>query len=288
MVHLVRNSLDHGLEAPDERRAAGKSETGTLLLKAFHQGGNVIIEIIDDGRGLNTEKIRSKALASGLITEEQNLADEDIHDLIFQPGFSTADQVSDLSGRGVGMDVVRRNIESLGGNVSVKSKAGVGATITVALPLTLAIMDGQLVRLGGDTYIIPLVSIVETIQASEKTMSSIGGERRLLHYRDEYIALIDLKTLFNLPVDHSVQSNLLAIVEHGGSKLALKVEELLGQQQVVIKSLEVNFKRVEGLSGATILGDGSVALILDIAGIDKRSHNQQLVADEIFSSLSTH
>lgn len=288
MVHLVRNSLDHGLEAPDERRKNGKNETGTLLLKAYHQGGNVIIEIIDDGRGLNTEKIRSKALASGLISEDQNLTDEDIHDLIFQPGFSTADQVSDLSGRGVGMDVVRRNIESLGGNVSVKSKAGVGATITVALPLTLAIMDGQLVRLGGDTYIIPLVSIVETIQASEKTMSSIGGERRLLHYRDEYIALIDLKALFNLPTDNSIQSNLLAIVEHGGSKLALKVEELLGQQQVVIKSLEVNFKRVEGLSGATILGDGSVALILDIAGIDKRSHNQQLVADEIFSSLSTH
>ena len=288
MVHLVRNSLDHGLEAPDERRAQGKSETGTLLLKAYHQGGNVIIEIIDDGRGLNTEKIRSKALSSGLITEEQNLSDDEVHDLIFQPGFSTADQVSDLSGRGVGMDVVRRNIESLGGNVSVKSRAGVGATITVSLPLTLAIMDGQLVRLGGDTYIIPLVSIVETIQASDKTMSAIGGERRLLHYRDEYIALIDLKTLFNLPPVEGVGSNLVAIVEHSGSKLALKVDELLGQQQVVIKSLEVNFKRVEGLSGATILGDGSVALILDIAGIDKRSHNQQILADEIFSSLSTH
>ena len=288
MVHLVRNSLDHGLETPDERRADGKHETGTLLLKAYHQGGNVIIEIVDDGRGLNTEKIRSKALSSGLISEEQSLSDDEIHDLIFQPGFSTADQVSDLSGRGVGMDVVRRNIESLGGNVAVKSKAGVGATITVSLPLTLAIMDGQLVRLGGDTYIIPLVSIVETIQASEKTMSAIAGERRLLHYRDEYISLINLKDLFNLPNSNDSITNLVAIVEHGGAKLALKVDELLGQQQVVIKSLEVNFKRVEGLSGATILGDGSVALILDIAGIDKRSHNQQLLADEIFSSLSTH
>ena len=288
MVHLVRNSLDHGLEEPQERRANGKPETGTLLLKAYHQGGNVIIEIIDDGRGLNTEKISAKALSSGLITQEQVLSDDEINDLIFQPGFSTADQVSDLSGRGVGMDVVRRNIESLGGNVAVKSRPGVGATITVSLPLTLAIMDGQLVRLAGDTYIIPLVSIVETIQASEKTMSAIAGEKRLLHYRDEYIALIDLKDLFNLPTRYETQSNLVAIVEHGGSKLALKVDELLGQQQVVIKSLEVNFKRVEGLSGATILGDGSVALILDIAGIDKRSHNQQLLADEIFSSLSTH
>ena len=288
MVHLVRNSLDHGLETPDERRSNGKDETGTLLLKAYHQGGNVIIEIVDDGRGLNTDKIRSKALSSGLISEDQSLTDDEIHDLIFQPGFSTADQVSDLSGRGVGMDVVRRNIESLGGNVAVKSKAGVGATITVSLPLTLAIMDGQLVRLGGDTYIIPLVSIVETIQASDKTMSAIAGERRLLHYRDEYIALINLKNLFNLPDSADSATNLVAIVEHGGSKLALKVDELLGQQQVVIKSLEVNFKRVEGLSGATILGDGSVALILDIAGIDKRSHNQQLLADEIFSSLSTH
>lgn len=288
MVHLVRNSLDHGLENPDERRANGKSDTGTLLLKAYHQGGNVIIEIVDDGRGLNTEKIRSKALSSGLISDDQSLSDDEIHDLIFQPGFSTADQVSDLSGRGVGMDVVRRNIESLGGNVAVKSKAGVGATITVSLPLTLAIMDGQLVRLGGDTYIIPLVSIVETIQASNKSMSAIAGERRLLHYRDEYIALINLKGLFNLPDSADSATNLVAIVEHGGSKLALKVDELLGQQQVVIKSLEVNFKRVEGLSGATILGDGSVALILDIAGIDKRSHNQQILADEIFSSLSTH
>jgi len=288
MVHLVRNSLDHGLETPAERLANGKHETGTLLLKAYHQGGNVIIEIVDDGRGLNTEKIRSKALSSGLISEEQSLSDDEIHDLIFQPGFSTADQVSDLSGRGVGMDVVRRNIESLGGNVAVKSQAGVGATITVSLPLTLAIMDGQLVRLGGDTYIIPLVSIVETIQASEKTMSAIAGERRLLHYRDEYISLINLKNLFNLPDSPDSVTNLVAIVEHGGAKLALKVDELLGQQQVVIKSLEVNFKRVEGLSGATILGDGSVALILDIAGIDKRSHNQQLLADEIFSSLSTH
>ena len=288
MVHLVRNSLDHGLETPEERKSKGKPEVGTLLLKAYHQSGNVIIEIIDDGRGLNTARIREKALSSGLINAEQNLSDDDIHDLIFQPGFSTADAVSDLSGRGVGMDVVRRNIESLGGHVSAQSKKDVGATITVSLPLTLAIMDGQLVRLGEDTYIIPLVSIVETIQASDETLSSIGGERRLLHYRDEYIALIDMKVLFNLPATPKNASNLIAIVEHSGEKLALRVDELLGQQQVVIKSLEVNFKRIEGLSGATILGDGSVALILDIAGIDKRSHNQQILADEIFSSLSTH
>ncbi len=277
MVHLVRNSLDHGLETPDERIAAGKSASGTLTLKAYHQSGNVIIEITDDGRGLNTEKIRSKALENGLITEDQVLSDDEIHELIFKPGFSTADQVSDLSGRGVGMDVVRRNIESLGGNVSLQSKAGEGSTFTVALPLTLAIMDGQLVKLAGDTYIIPLTSIIETIQSDHKSLSSIAGESRLLHYREEYIPLIDMNEMFKLPIEE-VESdipNLLAIVENGVGKLALKVDELLGQQQVVIKSLEVNFKRVDGLAGATILGNGGVALILDVAGIDKLSHKMR-------------
>ncbi|WP_415888576.1 chemotaxis protein CheA [Neptuniibacter sp. SY11_33] len=271
MVHLIRNSLDHGLEAPEERIAAGKSEVGRVELNAYHQGGFIIIDITDDGRGLNTEKIYQKALENGLITADQQLSDSEINELIFKPGFSTADAVSDLSGRGVGMDVVRRNIESLGGHVSVTSEPGHGSTFSVSLPLTLAILDGQLVRVHNETYIVPLIAIVETILADKSAMSPIAGENKLLHFREEYIPLINLRSLFKLPVEDDQQdTNLIAIVENGGQKVGLVVDELFGQQQVVIKSLEVNFKRIEGFAGATILGDGSVALILDIAGLMKR------------------
>lgn len=271
MVHLIRNSLDHGLETPDERTAAGKPESGRVELNAYHQGGFIVIDIIDDGRGLNTERIRQKALENGLIAEDNQLTEQEINELIFRPGFSTADAVSDLSGRGVGMDVVRRNIESLGGHVSVKSEAGYGSTFSVSLPLTLAILDGQLVSVNEQTYIIPLVSIVETIQADSSAMSSIAGENKLLHFRDEYIPLINLRALFRLPkLVASDDKSLIAIVENGGKKVGVVVDDLYGQQQVVIKSLEVNFKRIEGFAGATILGDGSVALILDIAGLIKR------------------
>lgn len=270
MVHLIRNSLDHGLESPEERVAAGKPEMGRVELDAYHQGGFIIIDITDDGRGLNTEKIFQKALENGLVTADQQLTDNEINELIFKPGFSTADAVSDLSGRGVGMDVVRRNIESLGGHVRVKSEPGHGSTFSVSLPLTLAILDGQLIRVHEETYIIPLVSIVETILADQEAMSSIAGENKLLHFRDEYIPLINLRSLFKLPLDENQENSLIAIVENGGQKVGLIVDELHGQQQVVIKSLEVNFKRIEGFAGATILGDGSVALILDIAGLMQR------------------
>ncbi|EAR60758.1 chemotaxis protein CheA [Neptuniibacter caesariensis] len=271
MVHLIRNSLDHGLESPEERVAAGKPETGKVQLDAYHQGGFIIIDIIDDGRGLNTEKIYQKALEKGLVTTDQNLSDSEINELIFKPGFSTAEAVSDLSGRGVGMDVVRRNIESLGGHVRVKSEPGHGSTFTVSLPLTLAILDGQLIRVHNETYIVPLISIVETILADKSSLSPIAGENKLLHFRDEYIPLINLRSLFKLPMqEEQMESCLIAIVENGGQKVGLIVDELFGQQQVVIKSLEVNFKRIEGFAGATILGDGSVALILDIAGLMKR------------------
>ncbi len=276
MVHLIRNSLDHGLESPEERLAAGKPETGKVQLDAYHQGGFIIIDIIDDGRGLNTQKIYDKALENGLITADQQLSDSEINELIFKAGFSTADAVSDLSGRGVGMDVVRRNIESLGGHVRVKSEPGYGSTFSVSLPLTLAILDGQLIRILDETYIIPLVSIVETILADKKAMSPIAGENKLLHFRDEYIPLINLRSLFKLPQPENESDNsLIAIVENGGQKVGLVVDELYGQQQVVIKSLEVNFKRIEGFAGATILGDGSVALILDIAGLMKRGLNHE-------------
>ncbi|WP_271272935.1 chemotaxis protein CheA [Aliamphritea hakodatensis] len=273
LVHLIRNSLDHGLETPEERLAAGKNETGTVQLNAYHQGGVIVIDIIDDGRGLNTARIRQKALENGLITEDQAMTDQEIDELIFKPGFSTAEEVSDLSGRGVGMDVVRRNIESLGGNVSVRSDPGNGAKFSVSLPLTLAILDGQLVRIHDQTYILPLVSIVETFQADKKSLSPIAGENKLLHFRDEYIPLISMRALFKLPPEAKEEGfagSLIAIVENGGQKVGLVVDELYGQQQVVIKSLEVNFKPIEGFAGATILGDGSVALILDVTGIIKR------------------
>ncbi|MBN3564068.1 chemotaxis protein CheA [Aliamphritea spongicola] len=273
LVHLIRNSLDHGLETPEERLAAGKDETGTVQLNAYHQGGVIVIDIIDDGRGLNTARIRQKALENGLITEDQVMTDQEIDELIFKPGFSTAEEVSDLSGRGVGMDVVRRNIESLGGNVSVRSDPGNGAKFSVSLPLTLAILDGQLVRIHDQTYILPLVSIVETFQADKKSLSPIAGENKLLHFRDEYIPLISMRALFKLPPEPKEEGfagSLIAIVENGGQKVGLVVDELYGQQQVVIKSLEVNFKPIEGFAGATILGDGSVALILDVTGIIKR------------------
>jgi len=271
MVHLVRNSLDHGLENPDERREAGKEECGTVQLNAYHQGGYIVIEISDDGRGLNTQRILEKAVDKGLVPADNQLSEREINELVFMPGFSTADEVSDLSGRGVGMDVVRRNIESLGGHVSVKSEQGVGSTFSISLPLTLAILDGQLIRVGEqETCVIPLVSIVESQQVNAGAMKPMAGQESLYRFRDEYIPLIHLQQLFQLPGKVSALDNcLLVIVEASGTKVGLLVDELLGQQQVVIKSLESNYRRVQGLSGATILGDGSVALIIDIAGVVK-------------------
>ncbi|PIE25536.1 MAG: chemotaxis protein CheA [Neptuniibacter caesariensis] len=277
MVHLVRNSLDHGLEPPEERTATGKPEIGKIELNAYHQGGFVIIDISDDGRGLNTEKIFQKASENGLVTVDQALSDSDINELIFKPGFSTADAVGDLSGRGVGMDVVRRNIESLGGHISVQSEPGCGSVFSVRLPLTLAILDGQLINVHDEIYIIPLVSIVETIIADKNSLSPIAGKRKLLYYRGEYVPLLNLRSLFKLPpIDGQMETHLVVIVENGGERVGLVVDELCSQQQVVIKSLEANFKRIEGFAGATILGDGRVALILDIAGLMKRGLDYEI------------
>ena len=268
LVHLVRNSLDHGLEQPDVRKANGKPETGVLHLNAYHKGGSIIIEITDDGAGLDRDKIRSKALQNGMITEDESLPDEKIYDLIFQPGFSTADQVSDVSGRGVGMDVVRRNIRELGGTVDIKSTPGEGSTITIRLPLTLAIMDGQLVRVGNEIYIIPIVSIIESLQVKQEKVNSIVDKAEVYKLRDEYINITRLYQLFGLKPDtEEINNGLLVVVEGDGAKVGLYVDELLAQQQVVIKSLETNYKRVDGVSGATILGDGMVAMILDVPGL---------------------
>jgi two-component system chemotaxis sensor kinase CheA len=278
LVHLVRNSIDHGIEKPEVRRAAGKAETGLVHLNAYHQGGNIVIEIQDDGAGLNREKILSKARERNLIGAEDNLSDEQIFDLIFQPGFSTADQVSDVSGRGVGMDVVRRNIRSLGGTVEVRSRQGEGSTFAIRLPLTLAILDGQLIQIGNETYIIPLVSIVESIQVQPNRVSVIAGRGEVYKLRDEFIPIVRLYHLFEVePKVTNLKDGLLVVVEADGQKMALFVDELHGQQQVVIKSLESNFRKVEGLSGATILGDGTVALILDICGITSLHRSKAMI-----------
>ena len=268
LVHLVRNSLDHGIEIPEARIAAGKPETGEIHLNAYHEGGNIVIEITDDGAGLNLEKILEKAKSSGLVGDNEKLADDEIADLIFRPGFSTADVVSDVSGRGVGMDVVRRNIRALGGTVDVKTQAGVGSVFTIRLPLTLAILDGQSIVVGDEVYIVPLVAIVESIQVDTSLVNGITGQAQVYRLRDEYIPIVKLCDVFNVkPLYENMEDGLLVVVEAEGKKVALQVDDLLGQQQVVIKSLETNFKSVEGISGATILGDGTVALILDVTGL---------------------
>lgn len=268
LVHLVRNSLDHGLETPEKRRAANKSETGTLKLNAYHQGGNIVIEISDDGAGLNEDKILNKAIEKGLVDPNETLSPEKIHELIFLPGFSTADQVSDLSGRGVGMDVVRKNINSLGGAVEVKSESGIGSTFTIRLPLTLAIMDGQIIQVADQRYIIPLISIIESVEVEAGRVNRVTGKGELYKIRDEYVPIIRLTNVFNVDGGiEDLEAGLLVIVDCEDYKVGLFVDELLAQQQVVIKSLETNFRKVKGIAGATILGDGAVALILDIPGL---------------------
>lgn len=268
LVHLVRNALDHGLETPEQRRAAGKPETGTITLHAYHQGGNIMIEIRDDGRGLNRQKIRAKAISNNLIGENDPLSDEQIQDLIFRPGFSTAEKVTDVSGRGVGMDVVRRNINELNGSIEVRSEEGIGSTFTIRLPLTLAILDGQLIQVGDQVYIVPLVSIVESLQPKLALVNRVAGGCDVFRLRNEYIPIIHLAEIFGIrPRNDNLEKSLLVVVETGTAKVALVVDDLLGQQQVVIKSMETNYRKVEGVSGATILGDGTVSLILDIADL---------------------
>ena len=269
LVHLVRNSLDHGIETPEERTAAGKPETGTVCLSASHRGGNIVIEIRDDGRGLPRDKILDKAVERGLVRPDDILSDKEVYDLIFQPGFSTAEQVSDVSGRGVGMDVVRRNINELGGAIEVESTPGGGSAIIVRLPLTLAILDGQTIRIGSEIYIVPLVSIIESIQIDESMLSTVAGRGETFKLREEYLPIVRMHQVFDIE-GHDAEKltdGILVVVEGDGRKCGLFVDDLLGQQQVVIKSLEANYRKVDGISGATILGDGAVALIIDIPGL---------------------
>ena len=268
LVHLVRNALDHGLEQPEVRLGAGKPETGLLELGAFHEGGNILIEVKDDGGGLNRQRILHRARERGLVAPDAELSDDQVHQLIFAPGFSTAEVVSDVSGRGVGMDVVRRNIQDLGGQVQIFSQEGRGSTIRIRLPLTLAILDGQLVRVADETYVVSLVAIVETIQVKRERVSTVAGRTELFRLRDHYIPIVRLHDLFGLECQRRVgDEGLLVVVEADGHRYGVLVDDLGAQQQVVIKSLDTNFRPVPGLAGATILGDGTVALIIDVPGL---------------------
>ena len=268
LVHLVRNSIDHGIEMPEARIAAGKSAAGTVHLDACHRGGNIAVEVSDDGGGLDKDRILAKAKQRGLVGPNDTLTDDQIHDLIFLPGFSTAEKTTDLSGRGVGMDVVRRNVKELGGKIELRSERGKGSRFIITLPLTLAIVDGQSVAVGSETYIIPLISIVESMRLKETSISRLSGHNEVFSFRGDYLPIIRLHQLFGVePRARALHEGLVVIAEGDGRRVGLFVDDLLGQQQVVIKSLEANYGHVEGVSGATILGDGSVALILDVTGI---------------------
>lgn len=277
MTHLVRNSLDHGIESPEKRIAAGKDPRGTITLKASHQGGNVVIEVSDDGGGLSRSRILAKARERGLPVRD-DISDQEVWALIMEPGFSTAEVVTDVSGRGVGMDVVKRNITELGGRLELDSVEGYGSRTIIRLPLTLAILDGLSVSVGAETYIIPLNAIVESLQVSAADLKTVSGEGQLLRVRGEYLPLVKVHEVFNTrPKADSLEQGIAVIVEAEGKKTALFVDELVGQHQVVIKSLESNFRKMPGISGATIMGDGRVALILDVGALI--SHHGHKIAD---------
>lgn len=271
LTHLVRNSLDHGIEMPEQRLASGKSEAGTLTLAASHQGGSIVIEVRDDGKGMNREKIIRKARERGMDVPD-NIADADVWQLIFAPGFSTADVVTDVSGRGVGMDVVKKNITALNGTVEIDSAEGVGMRVAIRLPLTLAIMDGMSVGVGQEVYILPLSSVVESFQVNPDDVNTVAQGSQLVKVRDEYMPVIAMEKIFRVPraVDEK-SSDIMVVVESDGSRVALLVDELLGQHQVVVKNLESNYRKVPNVSGATILGDGTVALILDTISMVNRA-----------------
>jgi two-component system chemotaxis sensor kinase CheA len=273
LTHLVRNSCDHGIELPDVRLASGKEAQGTITLSASHQGGSIVIEVRDDGRGMSREKILNKARERGLDVSDQ-MTDAEVWQLIFAPGFSTAETVTDVSGRGVGMDVVKRNITAMNGTVEIDAAEGYGMRVSVRLPLTLAIMDGMSVGVGDEVYILPLSSVIESFQIKGDEVNTVGQGAQLVKVRDEYMPVISLEKVFQVPrFDLDKSNNIMVVVEADGSRVALLVDELLGQQQVVVKNLESNYRKVPNVSGATILGDGKVALILDTAALVRRSRH---------------
>lgn len=276
LTHLVRNSLDHGIELPEKRLAAGKNSVGNLILSAEHQGGNICIEVTDDGAGLNRERILAKAALQGL-TVSENMSDDEVAMLIFAPGFSTAEQVTDVSGRGVGMDVVKRNIQEMGGHVEIQSKQGTGTTIRILLPLTLAILDGMSVRVADEVFILPLNAVMESLQPREADLHPLAGGERVLEVRGEYLPIVELWKVFNVAgAKTEATQGIVVILQSGGRRYALLVDQLIGQHQVVVKNLESNYRKVPGISAATILGDGSVALIVDVSALQAINREQRM------------
>jgi two-component system chemotaxis sensor kinase CheA len=278
LTHMIRNAVDHGIETPEKREAAGKDPEGTIKLTAKHRSGRILIELVDDGAGINRERVKQKAIDNELIAPDANLSDEEIDNLIFAPGFSTADTISDISGRGVGMDVVKRSIQALGGRISISSRPGHGSTFTMSLPLTLAVLDGMVVTVAGQTLVVPLTAIVETLQPEATAIHSFGANQRLISIRDSFCPLVDVGRILNF---RSVQANpvegvALLVESEGGGQRALMVDAIQGQRQVVIKSLEANYTHVPGIAAATILGDGRVALILDVDAVVSASRGQSL------------
>lgn len=276
LTHLVRNSLDHGIESPEARLAAGKSAVGNLILSAEHQGGNICIEVTDDGAGLNRERILAKAMSQGMSVSE-SMTDEEVGMLIFAPGFSTAEQVTDVSGRGVGMDVVKRNIQEMGGHVEIKSKQGAGTTIRILLPLTLAILDGMSVKVSEEVFILPLNAVMESLQPREEDLHPLAGGERVLEVRGEYLPLVELWKAFDVQgAKTEATQGIVVILQSAGRRYALLVDQLIGQHQVVVKNLESNYRKVPGISAATILGDGSVALIVDVSALQGLNREKRL------------
>ena len=286
LTHMIRNAVDHGLETPDKRTELGKNAEGVLRLSAKHRSGRIVIEIADDGAGINRERVKSKAIENGLIAPDANLSDEDIDNLIFHPGFSTADKISDISGRGVGMDVVKRSIQALGGRISITSKPGKGSVFTMSLPLTLAVLDGMVVTVANQTLVVPLTAIVETLQPEKADIHSFGPSQRLIAIRDTFCPLVDVGHILNFRSDlaNPIDGVALLVESEGGGQRALMVDAIQGQRQVVIKSLEANYTNVPGIAAATILGDGRVALILDVDAVVTASRGQPLSPDMMLAA----
>ncbi|NTF40879.1 chemotaxis protein CheA [Rhizobium rhizogenes] len=287
LTHMIRNAVDHGIESPEKRATLGKNPEGTVRLTAKHRSGRILIELADDGAGINRERVRQKAIDNDLIAADANLSDEEIDNLIFLPGFSTADKISDISGRGVGMDVVKRSIQALGGRINISSKPGQGSVFTMSLPLTLAVLDGMVVTVAGQTLVVPLTAIVETLQPEASAIHSFGANHRLISIRNSFCPLVDVGRILNFRATQAnpVEGVALLVESEGGGQRALMVDAIQGQRQVVIKSLEANYTHVPGIAAATILGDGRVALILDVDAVVGASRGQSLKAEMSYAAV---
>ncbi len=277
LTHIIRNSVDHGIESPDDRRAAGKNEEGTVRLMAEHRGGRIVVEVVDDGGGINPDRVLKKARERGIVSPDAVLSDDEINNLIFAPGFSTAETISDISGRGVGMDVVRRNIQDLGGRITLKSERGKGMTLQLALPLTLAVMDGMVIKVNSQTYVVPMSAIMECLRPSRSDIHNLLGGRGMLQLRGNLVPLVHLTDLLDVGAEVNTSDERVVIIADGGdgTNFGIIVDELCGHQQVVVKSMEASYGTVPGVGGATILGNGRVALILDVDKLSELATSQQ-------------